>query len=232
MSVTTPPDVPAADSSAPTQPKRRGGAPAMNTNAVTHGAYLDEAKRTARATRDGHRRRAEKEARAVLVAAGLEDHPLAVLVSRQIRRLETVASRIEAHLEHRGYFDRKGDVKPSIKTLVDTTDRLLGEARRMLEQMLVMAPKDDGPIVFRILAADGADFALGPSFEPPAAPLPADPDGAVPPAIPPPLAAPQPAETSTAPLHPVDAWERQQAAARDRARAETLRAWASGGDVD
>jgi len=113
--------------------KRRRGARTLNLSAKKHGAHLSEAKRTIRATRDRHRRTAEREARAVLAAAGLADDPLARLVAKQLRRLETMAGRLEDHLERRGYFKRDGSPSPAAVKLVDVVDRLLGEARRLFE---------------------------------------------------------------------------------------------------
>lgn len=124
--------------------KKRGGAPLLNTNALKHGAHLDEAKRGVRASRDSHRRKAEREALTILRAAGMENDPTAKLVARQMRRLETVAARLESYLEARGYFTKTGDPKPAVAQLVQTTDKLLGEARRLLDQLAAIKPATTG----------------------------------------------------------------------------------------
>ncbi len=128
---THPPDSPPAGRQHPSG-RARGGAPHGNLNAAKHLAY---SQRKAREQRDSHRRRAEREALEILRAAGLEHDPTAALVARQMRRLETVASRLESFLEARGFFQRGGDPKPAVRTLIETTDRLLGEARRLLDQL-------------------------------------------------------------------------------------------------
>ncbi len=83
-----------------------------------------------RELRDAASRRAEKEVRELLAHMGLEKDPLARIVARQIRRLEAAADRLEAKLNARGWFTKTGDPQPGVRTLIDITDRLLGEARR------------------------------------------------------------------------------------------------------
>jgi hypothetical protein len=156
-------------------------------NAGTHLAY---SKRKARDQRDTHRRNAEREALAILRSCGLETDPLGRLVARNLRRLETQASRFEAFLDSRGAFTRAGTVKPAVGEYIGVVERLLGEARRLLDQLREV--RDGGlpatleearariaaivgrwpaSVEFRILAADGSDFDFGTGFNPPASPL-------------------------------------------------------------
>jgi hypothetical protein len=253
--IDTPPDVPAPDSSAPTQPKRRPGAPAGNVNAGKHLAY---SKRRARDQRDRHKRKAETEALDILRSCGLQEDPLAALVARNLRRLETQAGRFEAFLDSRGSFTRSGDVKPAVREYAGMVERLLGEARRLLDQLrevrdggmpatLLEARQRVAAIVgrwpasveFRIASADGTPFDLGDGLHPPASPLQADPDGAVPPPPAESNAAPRPAARPTSP-HPLDVLASQSVpapaadtrTANERHRDAMRRAWATGSDID
>ncbi|MCI0656866.1 MAG: hypothetical protein L0170_07320 [Acidobacteria bacterium] len=107
---------------------------------MTHGAYLNEAKRGARATRDKHRRRGEREALSILKASGLQGDPLARLVARQVGRLEAMVHRLEHHHELRGYFNQANELKPSVAREADTIAKLLDEARRLFEQLREFSP--------------------------------------------------------------------------------------------
>jgi hypothetical protein len=143
-------------------------------NAVTHGAYLNEAKRGARATRDKHRRRGEREALNILKASGLKGDPLARLVARQVGRLEAMVHRLEHHHELRGYFNQANELKPSVAREADTIGKLLDEARRLFEQLREFSParkvKPDQEQVHRV---EFVDVAKG--SEPQASPPWADP---------------------------------------------------------
>ncbi len=181
-----PPDLPPAGRGGvgPDAGKRKSGAQPGNRSAVSHGAYLNTLKRGVRATRDKHRRKAEAEALAILAGCGLTDDPLAGLVARQVRRLETMAGRLEAHLDSRGVFLRDGSVKPAVKSFVEVVERLLGEARRLLEQLASLAPKSVGDVVFRAYVDD--DSPLHPDATPgPAAAPPERPDADPAPMLPP-----------------------------------------------
>ena len=161
----------AADSNAsadPTpKPKRpKGGAPFGNCNAGKHLAY---AKKQAKKLQDRHRRGAQRMVREMLRDLGLENDPTAKLVGLQIERLEEVARRVYAYMEQRGFADRAGNPKPMLKLFVETTDRVLGEARRLL-QMLGSKPQEQ-TLTALIAAAcerDEAERASG-AYSPPVA---------------------------------------------------------------
>ncbi len=149
-----------SDPRPPGEPPRkgRGGAPRGNLNALKHGLFSKAVQRT----RDTFRRRAQREVHAILKYSGIEHDPLAVLVGRQLGRLETVASRLEMHLEKKGYFvGRTGDPKAAVARLVETTDRLLGEARRLLEQLAERPGRSDGVRPLRFLLPGGAELPHG-----------------------------------------------------------------------
>jgi hypothetical protein len=154
----------------PSRGTGRGGAPPLNLNHLTHGAYLNTLKRGVRATRDKHRRKAEAEAHAILVGCGLERDPLAGLVARQVRRLETMAGRLEAHLDTRGVFLRDGSVKPAVASFVSVVERLLGEARRLLEQLAASARPPEKDMNYVCHFADGTMVGTldAPAAAPPA----------------------------------------------------------------
>lgn len=144
----------------PTAPRRKGGGAARkrpemarrgNLNARKHGAYLNAGKHAAAVARDRFRRRGEREARAILAAAGLQNDPTARMVARQVGRLEAMAHRLEEWHTRRGYFTRQGELKGSVGREVEVINHLLGEARRLLEQLST----DSGT-----LAADGV-FRIG-----------------------------------------------------------------------
>jgi hypothetical protein len=117
---------------------------------VKHGAYLTAAKHDARDARDRHRRRGQREAAAILKAAGRESDPMSRLVARQIGRLEALAHRLECYHEARGYFTRAGEVKASVGREVEVVGRLLDEARRLFEQLSVApAAAPPGNVIYR-----------------------------------------------------------------------------------
>ena len=117
----------------PSRSSNTPGAPRGNRNALKHGAYLSDAKRTARARRDKYRRRGEREAREILAASGLGEDPLAKLVARQIARLEAMAHRLEGWHDVRGYFTAAGELKASVSKEIDVIGRLLDEARKLFD---------------------------------------------------------------------------------------------------
>jgi plasmid stability protein len=244
-----PANKPPADSTAPGPRKGKGGAPRLNRNAVKHGAFLNERKRTARATRDRHARAAEADAREILRSCGLENDPLAKLIARQVRRLETQAGRFESFLDSRGSFTRGGEVKGAVREFVSVTERLLGEARRLLEQLasmntgsaasleeaqrkaraLVVAHPD--AFTFTMRLTDDTRVFLDPDA--PGAPVERSDD---------PGEAPMPpVETEAARRHQanVDAWERTHGTTRPAAPASPSRpaltpfqrAWIAGDDL-
>jgi hypothetical protein len=124
---------------------RNPGAQPGNSNAVKHGAYakrgikltkeLKSSRDKARLARETHKRKALKEARMILKRAGLENDPMSILVARQIARLESLAAVLEAHHEVRGYFERGGVLRASVSKYIETVDRLLGEARRLINAL-------------------------------------------------------------------------------------------------
>ena len=124
---------------------REPGAPKGNLNAKKHGAYLNEKKRGARALRDRHRRRGEREARAILQAHGLGEDPLARLVARQMGRLEAMVHRLEAWHEVRGYFTAAGELKASVAKEIEVIGRLLDEARKILDNLRPKGRSGDDP---------------------------------------------------------------------------------------
>jgi hypothetical protein len=167
-----------APSSANAQPspdraqKRRGGAPEGNTNAVTHGAYLNEAKRGARATRDRFRRRGEREALAILKASGLAHNPLARLVSRQVGRLEAMVHRLEHHHELRGYFTQGNELKASVKQELEAIGGLLDRAHRLFQALHDIAQESRPKVVeFLLRYEDDPRTRTGPPDEPDLVPL-------------------------------------------------------------
>ena len=149
-------------------PQRSGGQ-AGNRNAVTHGAYatgnaaLNDAKAAERDRRDRHATQAEEDALAILKACGLENDPMGRLVARQIRRLETQAGRFEAFLNSRGSFTKLGDVKPAAQAFMSVAERLLGEARHLLEQLAALRPKSAGDVLYVCTLSDWTPFAPPPS---------------------------------------------------------------------
>ena len=117
--------------------KRRGGAPKGNQSARKHGAYardLHAGKNAARASRDRHRKKAEREARQILADFRLADDPWSKFLIRQVGRLEAMVYRLESHHSGRGYFTRQGDLKTSVSTEVAIIGKLLDEARRLLDK--------------------------------------------------------------------------------------------------
>jgi hypothetical protein len=161
---------------------------------MTHGAYLTDAKRAAAVVRDRFRRRGEREARDILKAAGLEREPLARLVARQIGRLEAKVARLQEHHERRGHFDRAGLLKASVSVEARFIGDLLGEARRLFEQLQARGAADpaNGDIEFKVRASapmqpyevdpsaevDAASHALATTSPGGATSLPGEPSGA------------------------------------------------------
>jgi hypothetical protein len=125
---------------------------------VKHGAHLNAAKHDARLARDRHRRRGEREAREILVAAGLQGDPLARLVARQIGRLEAMAHRLEAWHEHRGYFTAAGELKGSVSKQTEVVARLLDEARRLMEALKEHGPSTPAQHVHRVEFINAMDL--------------------------------------------------------------------------
>ncbi len=152
------------------KPKRGPGAPVGNKNRQTHGL------RAERSHRDAHLRRAERDVREVLRSYALESDPMAKLVGRQLRRLEAAAGRLEERLGKRGWFTNRSEPAPAFAAYIGVVDRLLGEARRMLER-LAGAQQPEGDHVYVACFADGEPLSrastigaggegLNPSFIP------------------------------------------------------------------
>jgi hypothetical protein len=112
--------------------KRTRGAQPGNLNARKHGAFSE---RPARDQRDGPRRAAERHVRELLAHHGLSKDPTARLVGRALVTLETMHVRLVSYAERRGAMDAKGNVKPATREAIDLAGKLLGEARRLLEQL-------------------------------------------------------------------------------------------------
>ena len=141
-------------------PKRRGGAPVGNLNAAKQSPYLSKGKRGARAVRDAHRRRGQREARCILLAAGLGHDPLGRLVARQLGRLEGMAQRLETWHQHRGYFKAGGELKASVRKEIEVIDRPLGEARKLLEALKARGDSLNEPKRYIAQLAGGRGPAL------------------------------------------------------------------------
>lgn len=92
----------------------------------------------------------------MLQRAGLADDPLARMAGKQFRHLETMAGRLEAHVERRGMFRKTGELRPLTK-LVDV-DRHLGEARRLLEGLQRHAPPEPTRLEFSAFLGDGREL--------------------------------------------------------------------------
>ena len=252
MSTTTPPDVPAPD-----RPKRnRGGAPKGNVNAALDPQFQRRMREAQRLAARGRRKRHRDHlaaARAAIAEAGLQGSLLGERVAVRLAQIETEVVEMQRVIDRSGRTRRDLSLTPPYERMLSLIreDRVelralidkLGEAaeaqgarmpatlEEARERIAAIAGRWPAALEFRIASADGTPFDLGDGLHPPASPLQADPAAAMPPAIPPPLEAPQAAGASTPPLHPVDLFEAKQAAARARARAETLRAWVSGEDV-
>jgi len=150
---TTPRSGATSSEASDTAPARKPGAQPGNRNAWKHGATAADmnSKRAAKRARlDDFQATAERQVQDVLRVAGLQSDPLAALVARQVGRLEAMAARLEAFHGGRGYFTKAGDLKPSVNRFVDVVDRLLGEARRLLEQLQSMERPAE-PVTVRII---------------------------------------------------------------------------------
>jgi hypothetical protein len=104
-----------------------------NVSALKHGAYLTRKKHEKRLSRDRFRRMAEREAREVVKAYSLAKDPLARILGRELANLISIRLRLTEHHERRGYFRKDQELKPSVGKELETSDRLVGEVRRLLE---------------------------------------------------------------------------------------------------
>jgi hypothetical protein len=125
-----------------------------NTSALRHGLYR------ARQERDRFRRQAEGEACAILKAAGLEADPLAGLVARQIGRLEAKVARLQEYHDRRGHFTKTGELRPSVLTEGKFIGDLLGEARRLFDELRARRPAGPpgGVAIYRAELCDGTQL--------------------------------------------------------------------------
>ena len=141
-------------STAAPQPKRRRrpGAPAKNKNAMTSGL------RAARLPADRFSRNAQRLVKDLLRHYGLEADPHARLIGRQVRRLESAAARLEDRGHKRGFFDAKGAVNSTLTTLISVTDRLLGEARSLLDRLGDLRPAPTQDVIRTVTIADGREY--------------------------------------------------------------------------
>jgi len=172
------PDQQKAGSRAGKHPNSRPG----NLSAKTHGAYLNIQKRGARAIRDRHRRRAEVEARTILRDAGLEGSATARLVARQVARLEAMVYRLESFHAARGHFTKEGVLKASVGREIEVVGSLLGEARRLLDQLASLpgaSPNIKLKVVHVCEFADGRPARPG-GYGPHVMPEPLDPPAPAP----------------------------------------------------
>lgn len=127
--------------------KRHQGGQKGNRNALVGGT------RCKRPPQDKHRRAALAWGKKARDFANVGDHPFGELAIGIIVTLQAIESRLRSRLDHRGYFTKNNAPQPALLTLIDVLDRLLGEARRLFDQLqAALPPPELTPREFHIVS--------------------------------------------------------------------------------